>query len=54
METYGTEDHVAGLMYDIQQKLSGKQIEEEVRRQLLDEVLLFIKGANAGLDDPLS
>ncbi|KAF0218356.1 MAG: hypothetical protein FD174_2973 [Geobacteraceae bacterium] len=50
---YGTEDHVAGLMCDIQRKLAGKQIEEKVRRQLLDEVLPFIKSANAGLDDPL-
>lgn len=50
---YGTEDHVADLMCDIQRKLAGKQIEEKVRRQLLDEVLPFIKSGNAGLDDPL-
>lgn len=50
---YGTEDHVASLMYDIQQKLGGKKIEEKIRWQLLDEVLPFIKSANAGLDDPL-
>jgi len=50
---YATEDHVAGLMHDIQRKLAGKQIEEKVRRQLLDEVLPFIKSCNAGLDDPL-
>jgi hypothetical protein len=40
-------------MHDIQRKLAGKQIEEKVRRQLLDEVLPFIRSGNAGLDDPL-
>jgi hypothetical protein len=46
-------DHVADLIYDIQQKLAGKKINEEIRRQLLDEVIPFIKSDNAGLDDSL-
>jgi tetratricopeptide (TPR) repeat protein len=58
LDTYGggddeTVDHVAGLLYEIQQKLAGKNINEEIRRQLLDEVVPFIKRGNAGLDDSL-
>ncbi len=49
----GTVDHVTSLIYDIQQKLAGKKINEEIRRQLLDEVIPFIKSGNAGLDDSL-
>jgi hypothetical protein len=46
-------DHVAGLLYDIEQKLASKRIGEEIRRELLDEVVPFIKSGNAGMDDPL-
>ena len=58
LDTYGggddaTLEHVADLMDDIQQKLAGKQVDEEIRRQLLDEVIPFIKSGNAGLDDAL-
>ena len=58
LDTYGggddkTVDHVADLIYDIQQKLAGKKIDEEIRRELLDEVIPFIKSGNAGMDDSL-
>jgi len=58
LDTYGggddaTVEHVAGLIDDIQQKLAGKQIDERIRRQLLDEVIPFIKSGNAGVDDSL-
>ena len=58
LDTYGggddaTVEHVADLIDDIQQKLAGKQIDEETRRQLLDEVIPFIKSGNAGMDDSL-
>ena len=45
--------HVASLIDDIQEKLAGEKIDEEIRRQLLDEVIPFIKSGNAGLDDSL-
>ena len=59
LDTYGSGDdatveHVAGLIDDIQQKLARKQIDEEIRRQLLDEVIPFIKSGNAGMDDSLN
>ena len=58
LDSYGGGDdrtvyHVAGLIDDIQEKLAGKQVDEEIRRQLLDEVIPFIKSGNAGLDDAL-
>jgi hypothetical protein len=58
LDSYGGGDdrtvyHVAGLMDDIQQRLGGKQVDEEIRRQLLDEIIPFIKSGNAGLDDAL-
>lgn len=50
---YGTEDHVADLLDEIRKKLANSKVEEQVRRDLLDEVLPFIKSGNAGLDDLL-
>ncbi len=50
---YRTVDHVAGLLDEIRKKLVNSKIEERVRREILDEVLPFIKSGNAGLDDPL-
>ena len=49
----GTEDHVADLLDEIQKKLANAKVGERVRRELLDEVLPFIKSGNTGLDDPL-
>ncbi len=58
MDTYGggdedTEYHVVGLIDDIRKKLAGKKVDEETRRELLEQVIPFIKSGNAGLDDPL-
>ena len=50
---YETEDHVAGLIFDIEKKLAGGKVDEASRRQLLDEVVPFIKSGNAGMNDPL-
>jgi len=50
---YGMEDHVAGLLYEIQEKLDGKNIDSEYRQELLDEVLPYIESGNSGLDDQL-
>lgn len=46
---YGMEDHVAGLLYEIQEKLDGKSIDSEYRQELIDEVLPYIESGNAGL-----
>ncbi|MGD0887091.1 MAG: hypothetical protein ABSA46_19790 [Thermodesulfovibrionales bacterium] len=50
---HGTEDHVGEMLHDIQKKLADKMIERKIRRNLLDEVLPFIKSGNAGFDDML-
>ncbi len=48
-----TEYHVVGLIDDIQEKLAAKKVDEKTRRELVEEVIPFIKSGNAGLDDPL-
>lgn len=50
---YETQDQVANLLDDLRKKVAGKEVGEAMRRQLLDEVLPFIKSSNAGLDDEL-
>jgi hypothetical protein len=51
---YGLEDHVATLLYEIEQKLSKRnKIEAVFRHELLDNVLPYIESGNAGLDDAL-
>ncbi len=50
---YGLADHVATLLYNIEQKLSRKKTSAEYRHELLDNVLPYIKSGNAGLDDAL-
>ena len=50
---YDLVDDVAGLLYQIEQRLSQKKIDAGYRRELLDEVLPYIESGNAGLDDPL-
>ena len=50
---YDKEDDVIDLLDKIQKILGESPVEEEVRRALLDEVLLFIKSGNAGMDDSL-
>ena len=46
-------DHVGDLLGQIREKLTDGNVSHEVRRELLEEVLPFIKSGNAGLDDEL-
>lgn len=50
---YSQTDDVGDLLVQIQEKLATGRIEGEIRRELLEEVLPFIKTGNAGLDDEL-
>jgi hypothetical protein len=50
---YDQADHVASLLYEIEQKLSRRKIDAGYRHELLDNVLPFIASGNAGLDDAL-
>jgi hypothetical protein len=50
---YEQADHVASLLYEIEQKLSRKKIDAGYRRELLNNVLPYIDSGNAGLDDDL-
>ncbi|MFC1680750.1 hypothetical protein ACFL1S_03020 [Pseudomonadota bacterium] len=50
---YDAVDDVAGLLYEIEQRLSKNKIDAGYRRALLNEVLPYIESGNAGLDDPL-
>jgi len=46
-------DHVAGLRYDLAQKLKQCAIPRDDRCELLDYVMPFISRGNSGLEDPL-
>lgn len=48
-----TEDHVGMLLYELAQKLQKEKAPRDYRRQLLDEVVPYIKSGNAGMDDAL-
>ena len=50
---YGMVDNVASRLYEIQEKLSSKNIDLEYRQELLDDILPYIESGNAGLDDEL-
>ena len=50
---YEQVDHVAALLYEIEQKLSRNKIDAEYRREILDSVVPYIESGNAGLDDEL-
>jgi hypothetical protein len=50
---YHVVDHVADLLGDIRGRLADGNVSHEVRRELLEEILPFIKSGNAGLDDEL-
>jgi hypothetical protein len=50
---YGLVDHVATLLYEIEQKLARNKIAAGYRHELLDNVLPYIESGNASLDDEL-
>jgi len=50
---YDTEDDVVERMQEIQKILEKSEVDEDARRELLDEVLPFIQSGNAGMDDSL-
>ena len=50
---YHVVDHVGDLLGQIREKLADGNVSHEVRRELLGEILPFIKSGNAGLDDEL-
>jgi hypothetical protein len=47
------ENNVYDLMHKIEQKLNSKLVDEDIRRDLLEEILPFIVSGNAGMDDSL-
>ncbi len=50
---YDVLDHVGDLLGQIREKLAAGNVSHEVRQELLEEILTFIKSGNAGLDDEL-
>ncbi len=50
---YRIVDHVGDLLGEIRGRLADGDVSHEVRRELLEEILPFIKSGNAGLDDEL-
>ncbi len=50
---YSTENHVGGLLFELSEKLQKNRFPAEYRRELLDQVLPYIRSGNAGLDDAL-
>ena len=50
---YHVVDHVGDLLGEIRERLADGNVSHEVRRELLEEILPFIKSCNAGLDDEL-
>jgi hypothetical protein len=48
-----TKFHVDTLLYELAQKLQKGNAPRDYRRQLLDEVIPYIKSGNAGMDDEL-
>lgn len=50
---YATSDHVAELLYQIQERLDTQKVDADSRQEILDLALPFIESSNAGLDDML-
>ena len=50
---YDLVDHVGELLYELAKGLEQKKIHREYRRELLDEVISYIRSGNAGMDDEL-
>lgn len=50
---YSTTDHVADLLYEIQERLESKEVDAETRHEIQECTLSYIESGNAGLDDAL-
>jgi hypothetical protein len=50
---YATSDHVADLLYQLQERLESQKVDADSRHELLELILPFIESGNAGLDDML-
>lgn len=50
---YAVENHVGDLLGQIEEKLAAGNVSHEVRQELLEEIIPFIKSGNAGFDDAL-
>ena len=50
---YATSDHVAELLYQIEERLNVQKVDEDSRQEILDKILPFIESGNAGMDDML-
>ena len=50
---YATMDHVADLLYQIQERLDSREVDADSRQEILEVTLPFIESSNAGLDDML-
>lgn len=50
---YGLEDQVAVLLSDIRQKLHKHKVPSDYRRELINEMLPYIRSGNSGLADDL-
>jgi len=48
-----TEEHVAGLLDDLAQKLTQSAIPRDARRELLGDVMRYIDSGNSGMNDQL-
>jgi len=50
---YDTEDYVAEQLFELREKLETVDTSREYRRELLKDILKYIRSGNAGMDDPL-
>lgn len=50
---YDTEDYVAELLDQIRTQLDSKKVKADYRREILDQVLPYIKSGNSCMDDML-
>lgn len=52
-DDYTTSDHVADLLYQLQERLESQMVDADSRQEILELILPFIESGNAGLDDML-
>ena len=50
---HDVEDNVGDLLYDLSEKLKKKGIPKECRRDMVEEVLPYLKSRNSGMEDAL-